>query len=144
MTTQKIEFFYEVGGFKLHEESMLRTWLNKSCMLESYKLEHLNFIYCDDEYLLKMNKEYLNHDYYTDIITFDNSEDEGVIEGDIFISVDRAKDNAKNFEQDFMREIERLMIHGLLHLIGYADKSNEEKSQMTAKEDYYLSILDKT
>lgn len=110
---------------------------------EKVKVDFLNYIFCSDPYLLDLNKKYLAHDYFTDIITFESSEEEGVISGDIFISVDRAKENAKEYKVSLEEEIQRLIIHGLLHLIGYKDGSDEEKLIMRKKEDYYLPLCPK-
>lgn len=143
MAAHKIHYFYEVDGFKLLKKQEIRAWLTYSAKLEQKEISNFNLIFCDDEYLLDINKQYLNHDYYTDIITFDVSDNQYVISGDVFISIDRAQDNSKSFNQKFEKELHRLMIHGLLHLIGYNDKSDKERANMTRKEDYYLSILDK-
>ena len=99
----------------------------------------INFIFCDDAYLLEMNQEYLKHDTFTDIITFDYGSSEAV-SGDIFISVDRIRENAAKLQQNALDELHRVMIHGILHLIGYKDKSPADKAQMTSKEDKYLSL----
>lgn len=99
----------------------------------------LNFIFCSDEYLLSINQEYLNHDTFTDIITFDNSDTAKVISGDIFISIPRVKENASNLGVEEPEELRRVIIHGVLHLAGYFDKSKTDKALMTEKEDYYLS-----
>jgi rRNA maturation RNase YbeY len=97
-------------------------------------------IFCSDEYLLDVNKKYLNHDYYTDIITFDYVEDK-IISGDIFISSDRVRENANQFNVSFEMELFRIIIHGILHLLGYKDKTKKDKSLMTEKENFYLSRL---
>lgn len=101
----------------------------------------INYILCSDSYLLDINRQYLNHDYFTDVITFDYSED-NVISGDIFISVDTVSDNAKEYNVTFEKELERVMIHGVLHLVGYNDKSEDEVKEMRAKENQYLSLFD--
>ncbi|MDX1903199.1 MAG: rRNA maturation RNase YbeY [Thermonemataceae bacterium] len=98
----------------------------------------MNFIFCDDAYLLQINQEYLNHDTYTDIITFDNAEKKGVLESDIFISVERVKENAQNLQIDFEQELRRVLIHGVLHLLGYKDKNKTQEQEMRAKEDEAL------
>lgn len=97
----------------------------------------LNYIFCNDAHLLQINREYLKHDTYTDIITFDYSEKK-IISGDIFISIERVTENAEKFKQPFEIELQRVMVHGILHLIGYNDKSSQEKETMRAKEDFYL------
>ena len=100
----------------------------------------LNYIYTSDEYLLKINKEYLNHDTFTDIVTFDQSTQKDHIEADIFISIDRIKDNANNLNIPVQEELHRVMIHGVLHLIGFRDKTETEKKEMRKKENHYLAL----
>ena len=139
MPEQNISFFSEDCGFALKNQSKHIDWILQSLDKEVYKSDYLNFIFCSDEYLLNINIQYLNHDYYTDIITFDNSEDDKIA-GDIFISIDRAAENSKEFSVNLDEEIRRLIIHGTLHLIGYKDGTAEEKKIMRAKEDYYLSL----
>lgn len=107
---------------------------------EGFYVGDLSFVFCDDETLNRINIEFLDHDSYTDIITFDYST-EDTISGEIHISLDSVFQNAKQFQQNLEREIQRIVIHGVLHLLGYKDKSPEEKQQMTSKEDYYLSLL---
>jgi probable rRNA maturation factor len=115
-------------------------WLNQVCRDEGTRLTSLTIVLCDDEYLLDMNRNYLSHDYYTDILTFDTSEAE-TIEGDLFISIDRVKENASTHQVSFENELHRVMVHGLLHLLGYKDKGGQESKIMTAKENTYLSLL---
>lgn len=105
---------------------------------ENKKTGDVNFIFCSDDYLLDVNKQYLNHDYYTDIITFDYCEGNHV-SGDIFISVDRVIENSLNQKVDFKNEFCRVLFHGVLHLCGYKDKKKEDKTLMTSKEDFYLN-----
>ena len=105
------------------------------------KLGELSVIFCSDEFLLDMNKEYLNHDYYTDIITFDYVEG-NIISGDLFVSLDRVKENAEMYNSRMLRELYRVVFHGTLHLCGYKDKTDEEQKVMRAKEDYYLNEVD--
>jgi len=107
---------------------------------ENKKAGDINYIFCSDSYLLTINKEYLNHDYYTDVITFDYVNGD-TISGDIFISVDRIKENADTYHINFNNELSRVMYHGVLHLCGYKDKTPEEEKVMRAKENYYLDIL---
>jgi len=104
----------------------------------------LNYIFMSDEELLKINQQYLNHDTYTDIITFDNSEDEGCIHGDIFISIDRVTENAENFKTEFETELRRVLAHGLLHLCGYKDKSEKEAELMRGMEENALENWKRT
>lgn len=140
MPENHIFFFSEDVEFELVETEKHIKKILQMAEKENIKAKSLNFIFCSDPYLLDINKKYLSHNYYTDIITFDNSEEEGIISGDIFISVERAKENALEFEVNFEDEIRRLMIHGVLHLIGFKDGTAEEKLLMRTKEDYYLSL----
>lgn len=137
---KKINFYSEDIEFSLPNHSIIFDWINKTIKSEKKTLRHLNFIFCSDPYLHKINVEYLNHDTYTDVITFPYAEGKN-IEGDIFISIDRIKENAKSFEVEFENELHRVMIHGTLHLLGYLDKTVEDKTQMTEKENEYLSKL---
>lgn len=138
--SQKIHFFNEEVAFKLQDKIPLRKWITQTIQQEDFQLGELNFIFCSDQYLLKINQEYLEHDTFTDIITFDNSEEEEVISGDIFISIERVTENAENLKIEFTDELHRVMIHGVLHLLGYPDKNKEEKALMTTKEDHYLTL----
>ncbi|MBK9509556.1 MAG: rRNA maturation RNase YbeY [Cytophagaceae bacterium] len=133
-----INFHSEKEGFKLKEILKKKRWLKELAQNEGFKILELSYIFMDDESLLKINIEYLQHDTYTDIITFDNSEKKGKIEGDIFISVDRVMENASKFKVDFETELRRVLAHGLLHLCGYKDKKDDEVKIMRAKEDFYL------
>jgi len=108
---------------------------------EKTKLEQLRYIFCSDEYLLQINKEHLNHNYYTDIITFDLSESSTATIGEIYISVDRVRDNAQNYEASFKHELLRVIFHGALHLCGYKDKSTKEEQLMRKAEDKYLKYF---
>jgi rRNA maturation RNase YbeY len=105
---------------------------------EGFKVAHLNFVFCSDEYLLLLNKSHLNHNTYTDIITFPFSNEGEAVLSDIYISVERVKENAENFSQSFKRELHRVIFHGVLHLCGYKDKTLSEKKMMREKETYYL------
>ncbi|MBD3748427.1 MAG: rRNA maturation RNase YbeY [Sphingobacteriales bacterium] len=134
-----IYFFNEGISYKIKEINKLRAWINQTIENEKHQLIELNFIFCSDVYLLKINQQYLNHDTYTDIITFDNGDISGEIYGDIFISIDRVKENAKSFKTTLNNELHRVIIHGTLHLLGYKDKSKAEKDLMTQKEDFYLN-----
>lgn len=141
MSKASINFFTEDTSYVLKNKRAIKAWLASAIETEGYVLQELNFIFCADEYLLRMNQDYLNHDTYTDVITFDNSEDPGTILGDIFISIDRIKENASTFKHPVATELCRVMIHGTLHLLGYKDKSKAAKKLMTEKEDHYLSLL---
>jgi rRNA maturation RNase YbeY len=140
MSAIAINFFSEETNFKPKQVTLLRNWLLKSIEAENHTLTELNFIYCSDDYLLKINKEYLNHDTYTDTVTFDNSEIKDEVLGDIFISIDRIRENAKTFKTTTKDELHRVMIHSTLHLLGYKDKSPKDKTVMTAKENEYLAL----
>ncbi|MCF0059834.1 rRNA maturation RNase YbeY [Dyadobacter sp. CY356] len=136
-----LKFFSEEIDFKLKFPQKTSKWIKTISKSEGYDIISLNYIFCTDEYLLEINKQYLDHDYYTDIITFDNSEEDGKIESDIYISVDRVKENAETFGFDFDIEMRRVLIHGLLHLMDYTDTTEELKVQMRAKEDECLSLF---
>ncbi len=138
-----INFNIEVPNLKLNDRIKKKKWLKSIAESEKFKIVEANYIFLDDEGLLKINQEYLNHDTYTDIITFDNSEKKGAIETDIFLSVDRIKENATLFKVTFDEELHRVMAHGILHLCGYKDKSKEEKVVMRSKEDFYTQQYDK-
>lgn len=117
----------------------------KKCITELFRLERCSFqkisyIFCSDEYLLKLNNQYLNHNNYTDILTFLLSDKDKPIESEIYISMDRVKENAKTYKVSYQTELLRVMIHGALHLCGYDDKNNEAKAQMRKKEDFYMHL----
>ena len=122
------------------QEVNLSNWI-KDCIqkLSSNSIEKLNYIFCDDSYLLEINKGFLKHDTYTDIITF-NYNKNNLINGEIYISVERVKDNASKLKEKFESELKRVIIHGVLHLIGYDDKSNEDRAKMRELEDYCLTL----
>ena len=132
-----IQFCSEDITFSLKEKLKHKAWLNEVAKQEGKKILELSYVFCSDEYLLQINQEYLNHDTLTDIVTFDNSEDPKKIEGDIFISIDRVKENGEKLGTS-NTELERVMVHGLLHLLGYKDKKKEDKAVMTEKEDFYI------
>ncbi|MEP0367912.1 MAG: rRNA maturation RNase YbeY [Cyclobacteriaceae bacterium] len=135
-----IEFLTEDISFALPDEKSVSDWLKTVANKEGKNISTLTYIFCSDEYLLAINKEYLKHNYYTDIITFDNSiSDEGIL-GDIFISIDRVKENASEFNEPIERELNRVIVHGLLHLCGYKDKTETEQNVMRQREDAYISL----
>jgi len=134
-----IQFFTESVSYTLPQKNKIKKWLKSAIEKEGYGLHELTFIFCSDDYLLGINQQYLNHDTYTDIITFDNSEVDKQIVSDIFISIDRVKENAKIFKTTAFDEVCRIMIHGTLHLLGYKDKGKAAKTLMTQKEDEYLA-----
>jgi rRNA maturation RNase YbeY len=129
-------FFEEIKKFK--KPVNLKEWIENTIKDEKKTPGVVNLIFCSDDYLLKMNNNYLNHDYFTDVITFDYSLN-NKISGDIFISIDRVKENAQRYQNDFLNEILRVIIHGILHLVGYNDKSENEKIIMTEKENIYIN-----
>lgn len=139
MKKLSIYFYNQDTSYTLKQKNKVRNWITRTILTEGYALQNLNFIFCSDDYLLKLNEQYLNHDTYTDIITFDNSEIPNLITGDIFISIDRIRENAKSFKTTFTNELHRVIIHGTLHLLGYADKTAKAKNLMTEKEDEYLN-----
>lgn len=118
----------------------IKEWLENVAKDNNKKIKELAIVFCNDEYILEINKKYLNHDYYTDIITFNYSE-KNYISGDLIISLDTVKDNSEKYKSNFYDEINRVMVHGVLHLLGFDDKTNEEQGNMNKKEDYYLNQL---
>tara|TARA_R110002049_G_scaffold216691_1_gene388142 strand:- start:289 stop:726 length:438 start_codon:yes stop_codon:yes gene_type:complete len=132
--------FEEIDKIKL--SSYLKSWLTDSASKESKQIGAINFIFCNDSYLLKVNQDYLNHDTFTDIITFDYCEGD-VLNSDIFISLERVAENANDLSIKFIDELERVCIHGILHLCGYPDKKEEEALIMRQKEDFYLTLRPK-
>lgn len=137
----KINFFPENIKFDLKQKSKIKKWIAQVADKEKHIIENLNYIFCSDAYLLEINQTYLKHDTFTDIITFDNSEFENEIIGDIYISVERVKENSQKLQLQFEQELYRVMIHGLLHLCGYKDKKPDEKQKMTEMEDKSLDLL---
>lgn len=139
--TGNIYFFPEGVRFELKEKRKLRHWIVQAIDNEGYKVGILNFIFTTDDILFELNQRYLGHSTLTDIITFDLAENKNKLTGDIYISIDRAKENSKAFKEPFEKEVRRLLIHGILHLSGYSDKTKAEKDEMRAREEYYLSLL---
>ena len=134
-----IRFFNEDTTYKLPRKQDTRQWLKRQANQEGEVVGELNYIFCSDAHLLQVNRDFLQHDYYTDIITFDTSETNAKIDGDIFISVDRVLDNATQLGIEPQQEMRRVMAHGLLHLCGYGDKTADEVTIMRQKEDQWLS-----
>jgi rRNA maturation RNase YbeY len=135
-----IYIFNEDVEFTLQDQAGTINWIQNVLYDESFVDENINYIFCSDKYLHELNLEYLDHDTLTDIITFDNSEAEGNIEADIFISIDRVRENATHLNKPMEEELHRVMIHGLLHIMGYGDKTDSEKQVMREKEDACLSL----
>tara|TARA_R110002096_G_scaffold108704_1_gene237933 strand:+ start:76 stop:489 length:414 start_codon:yes stop_codon:yes gene_type:complete len=134
-----ITYNYETE-FALEGETQLENWIEKVVSDKDFELGEVNYIFCDDEYLLKLNVEFLQHDTLTDIISFDNSLGK-LINGDIFISIERVQENAKEYNVTFEEELHRVMIHGILHYMGLKDKSADEKMLMRKEENKALSVL---
>jgi len=136
-----INFFNEDIDFKLKGKNNFKHWLKDVAEREGFRIKNLNYIFCSDQYLHKVNVEYLNHDTYTDVITFDNSEDKKTIEGDIFVSIERIVDNSNILNTLLEEEIKRVIVHGLLHLCGYSDYSIQDKEEMRRLESEYILIF---
>lgn len=136
-----VSYFYENTPFLFKGKIRNNKWLRLVAESEIRRLGDVNIIFCSDNYILDINQQYLGHDYFTDIITFDYCEGDK-LSGDLFISVDSVRENAIEFEQSFERELDRVMVHGILHLIGYDDHTKAQQKEMRAKEDYYLSLKD--
>ncbi len=137
-----INFFSEAVKFNLPEKLRRKKWLKQLAETENFKIGELNYIFCSDEYLYDINVEYLDHDTYTDIITFDNSEEEKQLEGDIFISIDRVRENATKHGQAEASELSRVISHGLFHLMGYKDKSKEQSAAMRSQEELAIKLYE--
>lgn len=136
-----IDFNFEDVEFNLPDHDSLVSWIDYTCKNEGCETQNITYIFCSDEYLLNVNRQYLNHDYYTDIITFDYVK-EKEISGDLFISYDRIVDNAKTFGVSCETELLRVMIHGVLHLIGYDDLTDEDEAEIHKMEDFYINIYE--
>lgn len=141
MNKETIYFFSEEVKFTLPNKGKIRGWIKEIILREKKELGNLNFIFCKDSYLNEINIKYLNHDTLTDIITFDLSEKPNQISGDIFISIERVIDNSKTFKSNISSELNRVISHGILHLIGYNDQNTKDALIIRKKEDYYLSLL---
>lgn len=135
----KIYFYFDNVSFSLKNRTQLKKFIGSIFGTEKMNLESLTYIFCQDKRILKLNQQFLSHNYYTDIITFDLAEKEKVIIGEVYISIDSVRENAKSFNEPFCRELQRVMFHGALHLCGYADKTKAERTKMKGKEDFYLS-----
>lgn len=139
----QIQYHTEAIDFDLPNSTKITDWILSTIETEKNKLSSLNFIFCDDSYLHKINVDYLDHDTLTDVITFPYTEAGTPIQGDIYISLDRIKENATKFDVTFSKELARVMIHGVLHLCGYGDKSSIEEKIMREKENFYLKKLNR-
>lgn len=136
-----IRFFTEDITYQLASPVKTKQWIKSIVETEGFTTGTVSYVLCSDEYLLEMNRQYLDHDYYTDILTFDNSESDSEIEGDVFISLERVRENAANESVSPDEELRRVLAHGILHLCGYDDHTDQEKANMRQKEDYYLSLF---
>ncbi|MBP5374200.1 MAG: rRNA maturation RNase YbeY [Bacteroidales bacterium] len=137
-----VSYFAEDTSFQFKHKRLNNRWLKLVAQSEVRRLGDISIIFCSDNYILDINIKYLNHDYFTDIITFDYCEDD-IISGDLFISVDSVRENAAFYGTSFEDELNRVIVHGVLHLIGYDDHSEEDIAQMRAKENYYLSLRER-
>ena len=134
-----ITFNYETN-FKLEEEKSIESWVQRMILIHECEEGEVNYIFCDDVYLHKLNMEFLKHDTLTDIISFDNSMGK-LINGDIYISIERIVENAKDYKVSFSEELQRVMIHGVLHCLGFKDKTKEDQKEMTIQENKALFVL---
>jgi probable rRNA maturation factor len=137
----KVKFHYADVRFKYNRKTELKSFIETLFKREKKKLVSLDYIFCSDEYLLQINQSHLNHDTYTDIITFDLSEEDDGTTGEIYISIDRVKDNAAQFNNSFFTELLRVVFHGALHLCGYKDKKKEHIDIMRKKENQYIGLF---
>ncbi len=139
--SSSINFFAEGISYTIKHKRALRVWITATAIAEGASAGDINFIFCEDKYLVRLNRKYLNHNTLTDIITFPLVNDEGVIGGDIYISIDRVRENARLYGKPVFNELSRVMIHGILHLLGYNDESEAEKAEMRKLEDFYIEQL---
>lgn len=137
-----VSYFFEDTNFKFNRRRLTSQWLKFTAESEIKRIGQVNIIFCSDNYILDINQKYLQHDYFTDIITFDYCEGK-TLSGDLFISVDTVRENAIFYGTEFDHELNRVIVHGLLHLIGYDDHSEEDQKTMRSKEDYYLAQREK-
>ena len=136
-----VSFHSELTSFKLKDKNRLKKWLHAVALRHEGKISAIQFIFCDDEYLLEINKQYLDHATLTDIITFRYSEHPDPLESDIYISIERVKENAAQLSILFEDELHRVMVHGVLHLLGFKDKTGTEKELMRGEEDFCLKMI---
>lgn len=134
-----VKFFFNAKNITLRQRTALKVFIEDLFKSENRKLQSLSYIFCSDKELLKINNEFLRHDYFTDIITFELSNSKNTIEAEIYISIDRVRENALNFNQTIEMELHRVIFHGALHLCGYKDKSQRDKIKMSKAEDKYLN-----
>src|SRR5262249_25182625 len=139
-TSSIIHFFFQDPSTQLRNRQNLKAFILLLLKKEKREIETLNYVFCTDQYLLQLNRKYLNHDFYTDTVSFELSKKGEPINGEIYISLDRVRENAKNLGVSFKSEIHRVMFHGLLHLCGYEDKNEKQRKLMRSKEDLYLHL----
>jgi probable rRNA maturation factor len=135
-----VHFYFKKINFRLGERGRLKRFIDFLIHNEKKKLSSINYVFCNDQALLKINRTYLNHDFYTDIVSFDLSDSPKNILGEIYISIDRVRENAEIFRNSFKDELHRVIFHGVLHLCGYNDKTNRETEIMRKKENLYLNL----
>ena len=135
-----IHYFTETNKFRFNRKRVTTNWLKRVITSYNKKLGEISVVFCSDEQLLEINKQYLKHSYFTDVITF-NYNNNDVISGDIYISIDRISENARNFNDSFDKELNRVMVHGILHLLGFNDKKSSEKEKMRELEDLHLKEI---
>ena len=138
-----IRFIFEDVSFSLPSRTLLKQWISICVSTDNKSIDELNIVFCSDAYLLDINRKFLSHDYLTDIITFPYSATKEPIKAEMFISYDRIKENAKDFDVARLTELHRVIAHGVSHLLGYPDKTKKQKEVMKAKEDYFLTLFPK-
>ena len=138
----RISFHYQVPSFRIKNKKRLTDWILLVAFLEKKEVEKIDFIFCNDEYLLQLNKQFLSHKNYTDVLTFNYSEKKKSITAEIYGSIDRVRENARLFNVSFEEELHRVIIHGILHCIGYHDKNDRDRRRMRNKEDECLGLLE--
>ena len=143
MQTGLVNFFYQEIQFSFRQRTLLKKFINSLFKKEGFVLDELNVIFCTDDALLEINRNFLQHDYYTDIITFPMSKGKEPIAAELYISIDRVKENAKTAAVSFTNELHRVIFHGCLHLAGYGDKSSQQIKKMREREDHYLRLYSK-
>lgn len=137
---KKVSFHYADKQLNIADKTGIKSTVEKLFNLEKRKLDHIDYIFCSDDYLLEINKQYLQHDFYTDIVTFDLSENKEETIGEVYVSLDRIKDNAEKLQQPLKNETLRVIFHGALHLCGYKDKSDKDSKLMRSKEEEYIHL----
>ena len=140
MPKTAIKFFSQNTNYNISGKNKLRKWIENAAISENKPISELIYIICDDTYLLNLNETYLNHNTFTDVISFDMSDSNVNIKGEIYISIDRVRENSRKYGETIQDEFHRVMIHGMLHLAGYNDRTENERTEMRLKEDYYLSL----